>query len=169
MFHKDRKTAEAVKRSHTGIHAKRLGDKMHTTPAWQVKKIDIMDNLVRLKLRNSDAARKALKATGEKEIIEDTTNAFWGRGTDNRGQNMLGKLWMLYRKKPSMFETKRYPNTRVWATREHQPRCYRCNEHGHLMEHCRQDEHLTCWNCGFSGHKRKHCRYFTNRKLHLSR
>ena len=155
MFHGDRETAQNVKRSKTGIHAKRLGDKIHTTPAWQQKKVDVMDNLLRIKIKTCGTTRKALKDSGESKIIEDTPNAFWGRGNDNNGKNMLGQMWMLYRKKLNAFEPKK-----AWATREKQPRCYRCNEHGHLIDQCGQREHMKCWKCNSSGHKQKHCREF---------
>ena len=169
IFHGDTKTAQIVKHSQTGIHAKRLGDKIRTTPAWQVKKVDIMDNLIRIKLTICDAARKLLKESEEKQIIEDTANAFWGRGINDLGQNMLGKLWMQYRKKLNIFEPRRNNYSRTWATRDHQPRCYRCNERGHLIEQCRQQERMACWSCGVIGHKQKHCRHATTTFRNFSR
>ena len=155
LFHGDKITAENVKKCRTGIHAKRLGDKIHTTPAWQQKKIDIMDNLIRIKLKTCSATRKTLKDSGDRHLIEDTGNSFWGRGTDNKGQNMLGRMWMLYRKKLSMFEP-----SRTWATRENQPRCHRCAEHGHLIDQCRQQNNMICWKCRSTGHKQKYCHQF---------
>ena len=115
------------------------------------------------------AARKVLKESEEKQIIEETANAFWGRGTNDLGQNMLGKLWMQYRKKLNIFEPRRNNYRRTWATRDHQPRCYRCNEHGHLIKQCRQQERMACWSCGVIGHKQKHCRHATTTFRNFSR
>ena len=156
LFHHDRWTAESVKSSRTGFHAKRLGDKIRTSSAWQQKKVDVMDNLIRAKLKTSAVVWKALQETGDRELVENTKDAFWGQGNDGNGENMLGKLWMLHRKKLHLYES-RPPAHRTWATRHHQPRCYRCGEPGHLLEQCRQREDIACWECGEYGHKRKHC------------
>ena len=157
LFHGDNRTADAVKKSHTGIHAKRLGDKIPTNSAWQQKRVDVMDNLMRIKIRTSPTVRKALKDTGEQHLIEDTPSAFWGRGIDGHGENMLGRLWMLHRSKLDSYE--RHQNVHhTWATRNHQPKCFRCGEPGHLIQSCRQREDLKCWSCLLPGHKQKHCR-----------
>ena len=162
LFHGDNRTADAVKNSHTGIHAKRLGDKIITNTAWQQKRVDIMDNLVRIKLQTSQTVRKALKDTGDQHLIEDTPNAFWGRGNNGQGENMLGRLWMLHRSKLDYYE--RHQNTHhTWATRNRQPKCFRCGEPGHLIHSCRQREDLKCWNCLLPGHKQKHCRRIAQR------
>jgi len=164
LFHSDRHTAEAVKRSQTSIHAKRLGDKIRTSPEWQMKKVDVMDNIIRTKLNTCNAVWRALKESGSEELIENTSNAFWGRGHDNKGQNTLERLWMLYRSKMTSTNTRNTSNiSRTWATHSNQPRCYRCGDPGHLLEQCRQREEIACWNCGAHGHKSKHCRNFAPR------
>jgi len=68
--------------------------------------IDDLKNMrlvVGLKLAQHPALRKALRATGEQEIVEDCTNRprgsglFWGaaqRGEVWNGKNWLGKIWM---------------------------------------------------------------------------
>jgi len=44
------------------------------------------------------AAVFVLLTTGDRELIEDSWwDSFWGWGADQRGQNMLGKLWMKLR------------------------------------------------------------------------
>ena len=158
LYHKDQRTAASVKHSRTGIHAKRLGDKIATVDSWQTAKVDVMDNIIRAKLANSDDARSALLATNEREIIEDTENKFWGRGTNSDGQNMLGHLLMMYRKK---LKTNTLPKRRQWATRHNQPKCYRCGEPGHLLEKCRKTDNVYCWHCGKLGHKQKLCYRYT--------
>ena len=89
-------------------------------------------------------------------MIEDTRHDFWGKGKNNTGENMLGKLWMLHRKKLS--ENVRKPAGQPWATRSQQPKCYQCGETGHLSGQCRRTVAVDCWACGHLGHKRKHCR-----------
>ena len=176
--HNYARKAEAVKRSKTGIHAKRIGDGIVTDSSWQQKKIDVMDNIIRAKLEVCPEARKLLIESRDKELVEDTPHAFWGRGTDNNGLNMLGHLWMLQRsrigsstyrqppfpKRHSPVPTHRAPS-RTWATRSHQPKCYRCNEPGHVEKQCRQSHNMTCYNCGSFGHKRKNCDQRLSTKL----
>ena len=167
-FHEDFHTAEAVRYTNTGIQAKRLGDKIVTNPAWQEKKIDIMDNIVRTKLSMCQDAKQALTDSGDLQLIENTPHQFWGKGNDGNGINMLGNLWMTYRKKlkngsPINPHSPVSPPSRQWATRQHQPRCYRCGEHGHLISQCRKVESVSCWKCGTQGHKQKHCGRFVNR------
>jgi ribA/ribD-fused uncharacterized protein len=156
LHHDDYATAEAVRKSRTGIHAKRLGDKIRTNASWQRRKVDVMDTIIRAKLKVCDAARRVLLNSDDRPIIENTQHQFWGRGKANSGENMLGELWMLQRNK--LRAPPRKPSTPQWATRNQQPRCYKCGEQGHLSEQCRQSGTLACWSCGTLGHKRKHCR-----------
>ena len=159
LYHNDHRTAASVKQSRTGIHAKRLGDKIKTVDSWQTAKVDIMDDIIRAKLANCEDARSALLATNDREIIEDTENKFWGKGSNNDGLNMLGEMWTMYRRKLKMDSL---PRRRQWATRNNQPKCYRCGEPGHLLEACRKTENVACWNCGKLGHKQKHCRRYAS-------
>lgn len=156
LHHNDYDTAEAARKSRTGIHAKRLGDKIVTDARWQIRKVDVMDNIIRAKLKMCPEARKTLLNSGDRELVEDTTHKFWGRGHTNEGENMLGKLWMLHRRK--LKSEPQAPTQRKWATRNQQPRCFKCGENGHLVEQCRQTSVIDCWSCGNRGHKSKHCR-----------
>lgn len=199
MHHNDQTTANQVRKSNTGIHAKRLGDRVKADRLWQYKKVDVMDNILRAKIKTCDAARKALEESTDQPIIEDTEHEFWGRGKNHTGQNMLGKLWMVYRKKlnsgnvfsqnpSSRNVVSQNPSSqnffshnphsrnvfshnpssqnmsRQWATRQRQPKCYKCGEAGHLLELCRQPDNFTCWNCGRAGHKQRNCRSSMQRK-----
>ena len=156
LHHNQYSIAEDARKSRTGLQAKRLGDRIVTNARWQHRKVDVMDNIIRAKLKVCSDARKTLLDSEERDLIEDTTHDFWGRGKSHNGENMLGKLWMLHRTK--LKNDHPNPPAQTWATRTQQPRCYRCGEHGHLLEQCRQSEALVCWSCGRLGHKRKHCR-----------
>ena len=159
LHHNDMETAEAARKSKTGIQAKRIGDRIRTNNSWQRRKVDVMDSIIRAKLNMCPDTKKALLDSEEREIIEDTPHEFWGRGQNSTGENMLGKLYMLYRKKARQHPTRKI-RTQQWATRNSQPSCYRCGEHGHMNEQCRQPEEIACWTCGKLGHKRKHCRTY---------
>ena len=158
MHHNQFHIAENVRKTRTGLQAKRMGDRIVTNPNWHRRKIDVMDNILRAKLRICPDARKTLLDSEERELIEDTPHEYWGRGKSMHGENMLGKLWMLQRKK--LKNEQQSPITQTWANRSQQPKCYRCGERGHLLEKCRLPEALTCWSCFRQGHKRKHCRNY---------
>ena len=54
--------------------------------------------IIRAKLSQHEKVRKTLLETGNKDIVENSpTDAFWGIGSDNKGENVLGKLWMRLR------------------------------------------------------------------------
>lgn len=133
LYHNDYHTAAEVRHSQTGIHAKRLGDKIVTKDTWQNVKVDI-------KLASSEEVKNAHLAADERDIIEDTNHTFWGHGTNNGGQNMLGKNVGYVQEKAENWENKIKESSkedlhlfrRQWATRQSQPKCYRCGEPGHL-------------------------------------
>jgi ribA/ribD-fused uncharacterized protein len=68
--------------------------------------VNNMEMVLNLKLEQHPELKSALKATGDKTIIEDCTSRphgsglFWGAAYQNGewvGQNMLGNLWMKLR------------------------------------------------------------------------
>jgi ribA/ribD-fused uncharacterized protein len=65
---------------------------------WNEVKLDVMESILRAKLEQHQEVREALLRSGDEEIAEDSPgDTFWGRGTDGRGENQLGKLWMKIR------------------------------------------------------------------------
>lgn len=84
--------------------AKRMGRRLAIRPDWEDVKLDIMEELLRQKFHPLSAYGKALKATGEAELIEgnDWGDQLWGCTFNTRtkqweGQNLLGKMLMKLR------------------------------------------------------------------------
>lgn len=171
--------ANKIVNAETGLHAMRIASHIQTDEHWKENKVRVMEDLIKEKLRVCEPARSALLSSGSKEIIEDTTHEFWGRGKQGKGENQLGKIWMKFRlklrKDPNFVrkdqisrqknrsfpgrQTEAFPRRRTWATRQQQPRCYQCGETGHLIKQCGLQQNVSCWACGLTGHKSKHCDY----------
>ena len=65
---------------------------------WDGVKDDVMLKALRLKFMQHDKLQRKLLETGDKTLIEHTTNdSYWGDGGDGSGRNMLGKLLMQVR------------------------------------------------------------------------
>lgn len=64
-------------------------------PKWKDKRLSFMNEIVRCKLEQHDFIRDTLIASGNKYIVEMNDNdSFWGWGSDHKGENHLGKIWM---------------------------------------------------------------------------
>ncbi len=67
---------------------------------WDEVKLSIMEELLRLKIKQNPYVRKKLLMTENYPIVEDSpVDAYWGWGPEKNGQNHLGKLWMKLRDK----------------------------------------------------------------------
>lgn len=88
---------DAVRRAATPKIAARMGrDRaLPLRPDWEAVKDDIMRRAVRRKFSEHADLRAILLATGDEEIVEDSPrDAYWGRGKDYTGKNMLGRILM---------------------------------------------------------------------------
>jgi len=58
-----------------------------------------MHELIKAKATQHDDVKAALLSTGSRAIIDkgNIEEEFWGTGRHMKGNNMLGKLWMLVR------------------------------------------------------------------------
>lgn len=66
---------------------------------WESVKDDVMLKALHKKFTQHDKLRKKLLETGEKKLVEHTSNdSYWGDGGDGSGRNTLGKLLMQLRK-----------------------------------------------------------------------
>lgn len=62
------------------------------------EQVEIMEELLRLKIEQNPYVKKKLLETKDYQIIEDSPkDSFWGWGKDRKGENKLGKLWMKLR------------------------------------------------------------------------
>jgi ribA/ribD-fused uncharacterized protein len=74
-------------------------NKAKVDPAFHERKFEIMEEILRAKTLQHEKVQKLLRATGSKEIIENSpTDAVWGIGPEGNGQNMLGTIWMKIRR-----------------------------------------------------------------------
>lgn len=98
--------AEAIYKAEHPAHAKRLAARIkNDIPNWGELRDTIMEDVLRAKLRSSDAFREALIASGQRVLVEAQLDDYWGSGlvssltaTTKRefwpGKNMLGKILM---------------------------------------------------------------------------
>ncbi len=82
----------------TAGEAKREGRKVELRPDWEEVKLQVMEDVLRLKFFGNKSLAAKLLATGDQELIEGNTwgDTFWGvcKGV---GENHLGKLLMKVR------------------------------------------------------------------------
>jgi len=64
-------------------------------PDWDEVKVSVMRRLIRTKADQHEYVRRKLLDTGDRVLVENSwRDGFWGWGPDERGQNILGELWM---------------------------------------------------------------------------
>ena len=62
---------------------------------WESVKLDVMRRALRAKVEQHEDIKELLLGTAEEKIIEESPyDAYWGEGSDGKGQNWLGRLWM---------------------------------------------------------------------------
>jgi ribA/ribD-fused uncharacterized protein len=65
---------------------------------WDDVKEGIMMEILWAKAHQHEYVMQKLLDTGSRELIEDSwRDDFWGWGADQKGRNMLGKMWMTVR------------------------------------------------------------------------
>ena len=89
--------ADLIRRARTPLRAAELG-RDPSRPLrrdWERVKDDVMRRAVAAKFSTHADLRDILLATGDQEIVEDTTtDHYWGRGRTGTGKNMLGRILM---------------------------------------------------------------------------
>ena len=62
------------------------------------KELKIMEELLRLKVKQNPYVKKKLLQTKDYIIVEDSPkDNYWGWGINRNGENHLGKIWMKLR------------------------------------------------------------------------
>ena len=72
--------------------SKSFGSKCNLRKDWHTQKINIMYNILKLKLSQHDDIREKLLNTGLRPIIDHGMDHFWCNGSNGDGENMYGKL-----------------------------------------------------------------------------
>ena len=87
--------ADLIRRAVSPLRAAELG-RDRSRPLrrdWERVKDDVMRRAVAAKFAAHAEIRSILLATGEEEIVEDSsTDQYWGRGRTGTGKNMLGRI-----------------------------------------------------------------------------
>jgi len=74
-------------------HARFVSGGAKISEDWLARRLGVMRKVVDIKFANDVDCAKALRATGNAELIEASPyDAFWGTGRDGRGHNWLGKI-----------------------------------------------------------------------------
>ncbi|MCJ1675847.1 NADAR family protein [Streptomyces sp. APSN-46.1] len=89
--------ADRIRRAPSAVQAAELG-RTRSYPLrrdWEGVKDDVMRRAVYEKFTQNQETRVILLATGQQELVEDTTaDHYWGRGATGMGKNMLGRILM---------------------------------------------------------------------------
>lgn len=107
---------EKILNAATSKSAKILGRYVEKMPHWDVDKIRIMEQILRMKFRNKKL-KKLLKKTGDMELFDQNYphDLYWGicgcSQHQRTGQNMLGKILMKIR--ADLFPPKSRPVYRI--------------------------------------------------------
>ncbi|KAF7289679.1 DUF1768-domain-containing protein [Mycena chlorophos] len=65
---------------------------------WFDVNVQVMEQVIYLKFTQHEDLRRLLLSTGDAVLVEDSPyDAFWGRGSDGKGRNELGKALMRLR------------------------------------------------------------------------
>lgn len=97
----DQEYREKIRATASPMIAARLGRsrQVKLRNDWEDVKDEVMLRAVRAKFSAHAALRDELLATGDEEIIEQTTrDKYWGCGSDGQGLNKLGLILMAVRK-----------------------------------------------------------------------
>ena len=100
FFETNKELAEQVRRCRSPKEAQDFANKNsdQDDPQWKDKKLQVMEEIIRCKLRQHSYIRDKLLETRNKYIVETNDNdKFWGWGSDHNGHNHLGKIWMKLR------------------------------------------------------------------------
>lgn len=88
---------ERIRKAESPAKARKAGQDRSLTPRvdWESAKQDVMRQAVRAKFEQNRRLRERLLATGEEELVHDSSSdLFWGRNQAGDGENRLGAILM---------------------------------------------------------------------------
>ncbi len=91
---------EQIRHARSPYDAKQisLANKERKRPDWETKKVEVMEELLREKVKQHPYVREMLLKTKDYPIAEDSPkDTYWGWGPNRDGENHMGKLWMKLR------------------------------------------------------------------------
>jgi hypothetical protein len=90
---------ERIRLAKTAKECKQIAYSVPLNDKWDVIKIKVMKDVVRLKMIQNSQVKQTLLESGDELLVEDSPyDSFWGCGKDGNGANMLGKILMELRK-----------------------------------------------------------------------
>jgi N-glycosidase YbiA len=95
----DESIKEIIRRSETPLEALKLGRKSYPSfrRNWNAICLEVMYSANYAKFNQNSELKEYLLRTGNRELIEDSTDEFWGAGKSRNGANQLGKVLMKLR------------------------------------------------------------------------
>ena len=101
FFGVDETIVKEIHRSRSAHKAFKLAKEVYLDQKpndWMDRKVDIMEDICRHKLRQHKYVQRKLMQTGGRRLVEDSPqDDFWGWGPNRDGRNELGKVWMRLR------------------------------------------------------------------------
>ena len=163
----DNNKAANVLKADTALDSKRIGDSIPKNPQWEDSMQGAMYEILKVKSRQCPQFYTALMNSNNRPLVEDTPNAYWGRGPEGKGLNMLGRLLTTLRAElqsnsytphPNVHPPRNHHGLSAPRFRSEQLRCFNCAERSHTIDSCRLPKPLRCYSCHGTGHKQKFCR-----------
>jgi hypothetical protein len=94
--------------------ARQLGRKIELDiDDWEMKRCDVMETLILKKFLSNDDLKDRLIKTNDDEIIADYNDSYWGIGSDNNGDNILGKILEHVRSQLQIMEGYSFKTTNI--------------------------------------------------------
>ena len=94
---------QEIAEANTGEEAYKLGNrwwKFGKAKDWKQKRRVMMTRALYTKVQVHSDVKQALLDTGDTRIVETSLyDPYWGIGRDQRGENMMGQIWMDIRAK----------------------------------------------------------------------
>jgi len=91
---------EEIRNARSAHDSKKLAEKYQEKirSNWSEVRLEIMEEILLVKLAQHPYVMKKLLQTGERMLVEDSwRDAYWGWGPNKDGENHLGRLWMKIR------------------------------------------------------------------------